>query len=140
MLGFNQLRGKGCTNQPGALDEVADAIGAAIHDGFTEKQATRWRKHVAQICRYYLFAMDDEVAEIIGRNVEDTADFLIEHTKNLRGAKQNLEMSEFVVRLPLHLRIRHYLIQRLKIIEARLPRPIHDPLQTVYRRYFKKQS
>ncbi|HIB88235.1 TPA: hypothetical protein EYO57_13720 [Candidatus Poribacteria bacterium] len=77
MLGRNQLRNKGCTYQVGPRDDLAPTIQHALGDGFHGKARARWLKHVAQICKYYLFALDPEVESIIGRDVQEAADFLV---------------------------------------------------------------
>jgi hypothetical protein len=56
---------------------LAPTIQHALGDGFHGKARARWLKHVAQICKYYLFAIDPEVESIIGRDVEEATDFLV---------------------------------------------------------------
>jgi hypothetical protein len=77
MLGRNQLRNKGCTYQVGRRDDLTSTVQHALRDGFYPKARARWLKHVAQICKYYLFAIDPEVESIIGRDVEEATDFLV---------------------------------------------------------------
>jgi hypothetical protein len=77
MLGRNQLRNKGCTYQVGRRDELSPTLQHALRDGFYPKAQERWLKHIAQICKYYLFAIDREVEDIIGRDAQETADFLV---------------------------------------------------------------
>jgi len=81
MLGRNQLRNKGCTHQPAKREEVGEKILDALQDGFHEKARERWLKHIAQMCKYYFFAADDEIEAIIGRNIQETADHLVARAK-----------------------------------------------------------
>ena len=84
MLGMNQLRNKGCTAQPLKRSEVAKAFQVVLKKGFYEDLRKQWLKHVAQICKYYLFAFDNEVEAIIGRDLGKVADYLLQHARGMQ--------------------------------------------------------
>lgn len=71
MLGYNQLKGKGCTYEAFEYDAIEINLKNAIRYGFTEQQKSAFNKHVAQLLKYYLF--DDMVKKDIkiGRNMDD---------------------------------------------------------------------
>lgn len=88
LLGRNQLRGKGCTNQVSRRDELEKWLAKSMEDGFHGKARKRWRKHVAQLCRYYLFSFEKDVAVMIGRDVDTAARYLVnEATRQNDGDK-----------------------------------------------------
>ena len=55
MLGYMQLKNKGCTYEAFSLDAIEDKIHLALKKGYTGKQKYFFTKHVAQLLRYYLF-------------------------------------------------------------------------------------
>ncbi|MEG0759802.1 MAG: hypothetical protein RR505_15430 [Raoultibacter sp.] len=54
-IGYNQLRGKGCTWETNQLEQIAPAIRDALREGFTAEQQEAFRVHVTQLLRYALF-------------------------------------------------------------------------------------
>lgn len=57
MLGYTQLKGKGCTYEAFDRESAEGAFGRAIADGYTAEQRRMFVRHTAQIVRYYL--LDD---------------------------------------------------------------------------------
>lgn len=55
MLGYSQLRGKKCTYEAFEKRDVEKRIKEAIEKGFTSSQKAAFRKHTAQLLKYYLF-------------------------------------------------------------------------------------
>ena len=60
MLGYNQIRGKGCTYESYRKDDIEPTLEDAIKMGFTSEQEKNFRTHIAQLCKYYLFDAGDE--------------------------------------------------------------------------------
>lgn len=55
MLGFNQMRGKGCAYEAFTEKEVEKELEQAILNGLTKEQEDCFYIHVAQLIKYYLF-------------------------------------------------------------------------------------
>jgi len=55
MLGYTQLRGKGCTYEAFKKEDIEEVIKIALVNGYTEEQKDSFIKHIAQITKYYLF-------------------------------------------------------------------------------------
>lgn len=55
MLGYSQLRGKGCTYEAFSKNAVRRSAVAALENGFTDKQQVKFEQHVAQLLKYYLY-------------------------------------------------------------------------------------
>lgn len=59
-LGYNQLRGKGCTYEAFDKASIETAIQSALQNGYTTAQHNAFVKHLAQLLSYYLF---DDLSE-----------------------------------------------------------------------------
>lgn len=59
MLGYTQLKGKGCTYEAFRRDKVEKKLKKAMKNGYTEKQKKLFVRHTAQLLKYYLY--DDGV-------------------------------------------------------------------------------
>lgn len=55
MLGYMQLRGKGCTYEAFCKRDIEITIKQALQNGFTKEQERAFLVHIAQLNRYYLF-------------------------------------------------------------------------------------
>ncbi len=80
MLGYTQLRGKGCNYEAFELEKVEQEIKTALENGFTEKQKDNFIMHVAQITKYYVF--DDEwfdKAISYGKTIRDCAELITQY-------------------------------------------------------------
>ena len=77
MLGFNQLRGKDCIYQPDSLENIEKSIQSALTSGFTKNQQLSFKRHIAQLNKYYLFndCSDKEVQ--YGRNSVELARYIL---------------------------------------------------------------
>ena len=71
MLGYTQLRGKGCTYEAFSKSQVEDSLRAALCYGMTQQMCNEFKRHIAQLCKYYLF--DDNLRRSIryGRDIND---------------------------------------------------------------------
>lgn len=69
MLGYSQLRGKGCVYEAFSLTEVEKQMQKAIQNGFTVKQRKNFKVHVAQLVKYYLFDDLDNRQKRFGRKL-----------------------------------------------------------------------
>lgn len=76
MLGYNQLRGKGCTYEAYAKEDIEPTICQALDRGFMLEQRQAFTRHIAQLLRYYLYD-DFTIFKSIqfGKNIEQCADF-----------------------------------------------------------------
>jgi hypothetical protein len=77
LLGCNQLSGKGCAYEVTSHDNIENTIKLALKEGFSKDQKRNWVRHVAQACKYYLFSFEKEILNIIGRDVDEAANYLI---------------------------------------------------------------
>ena len=130
VLGRNQLRNKGCTYQAGR-GQVGKAFQDAVERGFDKHKQGKWLQHVAQLCRYYVFAIDEESAAIIGRDVHEAARFLVKH------AHANPADAAGSAGLPVDVSARDSVNLSLRAAAKGLPRPIYERLRSVYRRLFQ---
>ena len=55
MLGYNQLRGKGCTYECFEKSKLEEVLVNAVSKGYTKEMRKAFIKHVAQLNKYYLF-------------------------------------------------------------------------------------
>ncbi len=69
MLGYNQLKGKGCTYEAFAEDVIEDMIRLALEEGFTDCQRKAFTRHIAQLLKYYLYADLDDGIKTYGKPV-----------------------------------------------------------------------
>lgn len=55
MLGYSQLKGKGCTYEAFARKTIETAAEEALKHGYTKEQQYHFEQHAAQLLRYYLY-------------------------------------------------------------------------------------
>ncbi len=74
MLGYNQLRSKGCTYDAFRPEDVEKALTAAVEQGYTAEQRAAFIRHVAQMSKYYLY-QDGEKRDgpVYGRPLDQLA-------------------------------------------------------------------
>lgn len=60
MLGYTQLKDKGCTYQAFSKELVEEEIKKALEFGYTKKQEEEFIMHIARLIKYYLY---DDMAE-----------------------------------------------------------------------------
>lgn len=63
LLGCMQLKGKGCVWEPEKRNDVEGMLQKAFRDGFTPEARSNFVQHVAQLCRYHLYAMPTNEVE-----------------------------------------------------------------------------
>lgn len=84
MLGYTQLRGKGCTYEAFEKDKIEDAIKAALENGFTQEQQDAFLLHMAQCLKYYLYDDLQERPIRYGRPVPKSMDEFYELERLLK--------------------------------------------------------
>lgn len=72
MLGYTQLRGKGCTYEAFVEENIESNIDLALRDGFTDKQQEMFKIHIAQCLKYYLYDDLQERSIRYGKVIPDT--------------------------------------------------------------------
>lgn len=83
-LGRTYLWDKGCDHQPKDRGDVERSLLDAVRSGFTPSQQERWRRHVAQLLKYTVFAFDRDLSHDMLRDLDSTAEFLIESSRSAR--------------------------------------------------------
>ena len=75
-LTYTPLRGKGCCYEAESIDQVEFTIKEALECGFSEEQRNLFKRHIAQINKYYYF--DDACVRAVryGRSIEEAVAFL----------------------------------------------------------------
>ncbi len=76
MLGYIQLRQKGCTYDAFDKNEIEKQIKNALMLGYTQEQTSNFIKHVAQLKKYYLFDNLLNKGIKYGKDIEAAAVFL----------------------------------------------------------------
>ena len=76
-VGYNQLRGKGCTYEAADRESLRETLRTALREGCTEKQQAAFRTHAAQLLKYALFDDLGERPLRYGRTPEDCAAWLL---------------------------------------------------------------
>ncbi len=80
LLGRNQLSEKNCAYELEDKNSGEALIQKAIAQGFTENQKAFFRKHTAQLLRYYLFSFDEREFSW-GRKIDEVAQYLNNHIR-----------------------------------------------------------
>ncbi len=71
MLGYMQLKDKGCTYQAFEKEKIEETIFSALKEGFTITQKKAFYKHIAQVCKYYVYDDETERALRYGRKMPE---------------------------------------------------------------------
>lgn len=84
MLGYNQIKGKGCTYEAFEKNKIEDTIKEALKKGFTKEQEAGFLRHIAQVLKYYLYddGMEREIR--FGREVPNSIEEFCELEKLLK--------------------------------------------------------
>lgn len=83
MLGYTQLKEKGCCYEVTEKQQIEDVIKKALKEGYTETQRRNFQKHVTQMLKYYLF--DDLYHENrFGQPVENAISFIKGYITNTK--------------------------------------------------------
>ena len=77
LLGRMPLTGKRCTYEVPAKFLAAHTIRKSLRKGFTSRQELLWQRHLAQVLKYYVFAFDEGMEAIIGRDVREASGYLV---------------------------------------------------------------
>lgn len=82
MLGYMQLKDKGCTYQAFEKEKVEEVICQALESGFTQEQKEAFARHIAQVCKYYVYDDNTERPLRYGRKMpEEWEDLKLLKTK-----------------------------------------------------------
>lgn len=76
LLGYNQLRGKGCAYEAYEAGDIEPRIKAALERGYTEEQDADFIKHIAQLEKYYLYNDLEPKLHLCGKSTEACAAYL----------------------------------------------------------------
>jgi len=77
LLGRMPLTGKRCAYEVPAKCLAAHTIRRALRNGFTAEQEQFWQRHLAQVLKYYVFAFDEGMEAIIGRDARQASGYLV---------------------------------------------------------------
>ncbi len=88
MLGYIQLKGKGCIYEAYEEEKIEDTIFSALKNGYTDKQRAMFDMHVAQMRHYYLFDNLLSKAMPCGRDIETAAGLIAQNYKQYDGGKK----------------------------------------------------
>lgn len=78
MLGYTQLRGKGCAYEAYVKDEIEETLIKAVENGYTEEQKKAFVRHVAQVNKYYLYDDLNSRDVRFGRSITECANYIRE--------------------------------------------------------------
>ena len=90
MLGYTQLRRKGCCYEAYKLEDIEPHILEAIKQGYTEKQKRNFIRYVARSLKYYLFDDLNTRALRFGRDIRECGKYLSERVDHKE--KENTEL------------------------------------------------
>ncbi len=74
MLGYNHIKGKGCTYEAFEKGNIGEAIKEALERGVTKEQKEAFLIHIAQLIKYYLYDDLQEREIRYGRGVPNNID------------------------------------------------------------------
>lgn len=77
MLGYTQLKGKGCTYEAFDRDHLERSIEEALQMGYTQEQKDNFYLHVAQMNKYYVYDDLNERELRYGQSVQQFVDYLL---------------------------------------------------------------
>lgn len=80
MLGYNQLRKKGCAYEAYNREELESVIKEALDNGFETEHAEAFTTHIAQLLNYYLFDNCSDRELRYGRSLETIKDHIVHNT------------------------------------------------------------
>ena len=78
MLGYNQLKAKGCVYEAYDALKIEDEILKALKNGLTRKQKDSLFTHIAQLCKYYLYGDFTNHDISYGKSINELTDFFKE--------------------------------------------------------------
>ena len=73
ILGRMGLSGKGAAYELDEKDDLRYVIAQALDEGLSKLQERNWLDYATRSIRYYSFAYDEDVAKLIGRDVDEAA-------------------------------------------------------------------
>ncbi len=95
MVGYTQLKGKGCTYEAFKKEELEKTICDAVKKGYTVEQKFAFYKHCAQMNKFYQY--DDLTSKkgTWGRSVQDCAEF-ISNVVRTESSKINFKRKDYM--------------------------------------------
>lgn len=97
MLGYHQLCHKGCVYEAWKNDELEDCIKQALEEGFTDKQKENFKKHIAQLCKYYLYTDFIDNTVDYGKSLGDLVKYLQKLLAKETVANYDLMVKEEII-------------------------------------------
>lgn len=76
MLGYTQLRGKGCAYEAYKSELIESNIKKALEEGFTDRKQQAFIRHIAQTVKYYLYDDLNEREMRFGRKIDECSDYI----------------------------------------------------------------
>lgn len=76
MLGYHQLHKKDCIYEPDSKEDIERCIKKALKEGYTDSQRKAFIKHIAQLCKYYVYRDFTNKAIKYGKSIEDLSIYL----------------------------------------------------------------
>jgi len=130
LLGRSPLSGKRCAYEVATRDDAEETIRRAIAKGFTDAQREAWLLHVAQLCRYQLFAFDEDLGSAVGRGAEQAALDLVERLEAWPTPRASTRPVPAAQSAPLRVRAAYRVLRMLstpRITDPRTPGPGDAP-------------
>lgn len=95
MLGYTQLRGKGCAYEAYVREDIEKVLVDAVEKGYTVEQKKAFIRHVAQVNKYYLY--DDLNPRDIrfGRSVVQCAEYVRQQLESNISKDKNVKKAVF---------------------------------------------
>lgn len=79
LFGRMPLTGKKCCYEVHFKPFAAHTLSKALKRGFTLQQQEYWRRHIAQIIKYYAFSFDSDIETIIGKGPDTATQYLVSY-------------------------------------------------------------
>lgn len=76
MLGYTQIRGKGCCYEAYKKEDIELVIQSAIKNGYTLEQKNNYKEYVARMLKYYLFDDCSERDIRFGQSIDAAANYI----------------------------------------------------------------
>lgn len=77
LMGRMPLSGKGCTYELEHREGLQEVVSRAFESGLTARQSENFKRHVAQLMRFSLFAYRGSVEDVFGRGAAIAAAYII---------------------------------------------------------------
>lgn len=109
MLGYTQLKGKGCCYEAYTQEEIELQVKTALKYGYTKKQEQAFAAYVARSLKYYLFDDLNEKTPRFGRDIKECGKYICK----IAG----IELREPLDKLPFE---EHYFFEESDLFNKRI--------------------